>query len=80
MCFEPVELCFSNRTILETHGSFPFEFAPVPLAVESDQPLEDAYAPAGGYRLDLPDCAEDLESHDAQDTARRDSDGLTFFH
>src|SRR5438105_4142309 len=79
MCFKPVKFCFSNRTILQTHRGFPFDLAPVTLAVEPYESLENVDASAGCNRLGFPDGAENFEFHDAEDILPGDSDGLTFF-
>src|SRR5438874_7522793 len=71
MCFKPVKFCFSNRTILETDRSFPLELAPVALAVKSDQPRQDADTSARRDCLDLSNFAENLESHEGEDTSAR---------
>ena len=70
MCLEPVKFCFSNRTIPQTDRGFPFEFAPVPSAVESGQSREDADSSACRDGLALADLAQNLKSHEAEDTAR----------
>ena len=69
MCFEPVKFCFSNRTILEADRGFPLEFAPVASAVESNQSREDADSSACRDGLGLADLAQNLKSHEAEDTA-----------
>ena len=77
MCFEPVDLSFRNRTILQPNRGFALDFAPVAAAVEADQSREDSNPSASRDSLGLSNLAQNLESHSAQDTAREEPVGLT---
>jgi hypothetical protein len=72
MSFEPVEFCFSNRTILKANSRYPLEFAPVTSSVKADEPRKDTNPSTSGNRFDLVDLAENLESHKMEDTLSED--------
>ena len=67
MGFEPMKFCVSDRTIPETHRSFPLELTPITLPVNPDQSRQNANPSARCDRLDLSDFAEDLVSHGTED-------------
>ena len=69
MCFKPVHLSFSNRTIFEAYLGYSFQFTPVTLTVESNQARENVDLVPRRDRLDVSNLAEYPEFHDREDTS-----------